>query len=106
MKLFLKIYPRHIQDKIHICSDTQSLFDILDEDQIPSIFGGTLDKDPSNNADDLKSLATLLSSYVDYKDFKHFDLDASDYDYDSDQPQQQDQDEQDITDEEDDEYSW
>merc|ERR1719411_2238 len=29
MKLFLKIYPKHIQEKIHICSGTDSLFDVL-----------------------------------------------------------------------------
>ena len=91
MKLFLKIYPKHIQDKIHVYSNTTSLFDILSYDQVPSIFGGSLDLNDNAQDNDLKSLATLLSSYVDIKDFKHFQIDDSDYD--SDQSQQDEEEE-------------
>ena len=107
MKLFLKIYPKHIQDKIHICSNTDSLFDILNSDQIPQLFGGTMkysqDPQDQNNktpADDLKSLSTILSSYVDIKDFKHFQIQDSDYD-----DSEDDDEEQDDTDEDEEEDS-
>eukprot|EP00484_Ammonia_sp_Unknown_P006947 CAMPEP_0197075606 /NCGR_PEP_ID=MMETSP1384-20130603/211687_1 /TAXON_ID=29189 /ORGANISM="Ammonia sp." /LENGTH=445 /DNA_ID=CAMNT_0042514455 /DNA_START=188 /DNA_END=1525 /DNA_ORIENTATION=+ len=91
MRLFLKIYPKHIQEKIHICSNTDSLYQLLRREEIPHIFGGSLciqqtdGDDKARSQQDLQSLGHLLSSYVDIKDFKHFQVDDSDYDYDSDQ---------------------
>eukprot|EP01084_Bolivina_argentea_P280851 480380_1 len=73
MKLFLKIYPKHIQEKIHVSSNTESLFDVLDDEQIPQIFGGSLNKKENKNSP--KSLGEILSNYIDIKNFQHFQID-------------------------------
>merc|ERR1719356_1237843 len=78
MKLFLKIYPKHIQEKIHICSGTDSLFDVLARDQIPEIFGGTMNKNKSKN-NSIPCLNTMISSYIDIKNFKHLQIGDDDY---------------------------
>jgi len=74
MKLFLKIYPKHIQDRLHVCSDTKSLREILRDDQIPRLFGGTLDRDAGGSGK-TPCLAELLSAYAEIKDFDHLTLD-------------------------------
>jgi len=74
MKLFLKIYPKHIQDRLHVCSDIQSLYEILTEDQIPQIFGGTLGSDAGGSGK-TPCLGELLSAYAEIKDFDHLTLD-------------------------------
>eukprot|EP00485_Elphidium_margaritaceum_P002070 CAMPEP_0202702362 /NCGR_PEP_ID=MMETSP1385-20130828/15362_1 /ASSEMBLY_ACC=CAM_ASM_000861 /TAXON_ID=933848 /ORGANISM="Elphidium margaritaceum" /LENGTH=393 /DNA_ID=CAMNT_0049359999 /DNA_START=35 /DNA_END=1216 /DNA_ORIENTATION=+ len=79
MKLFLKIYPQHIQDKIHICSNVDSLYEKLRHDQIPQIFGGALNVHRDTNNEELQGLGHLLSSYVDIKNFKHLQVDDIDY---------------------------
>lgn len=79
MKLFLKIYPKHIQERLHVCSDTKSLFEILRKDQIPKIFGGTLDADGDGRHGSTPCLGELLSAYAEIKDFDHLREDSVDF---------------------------
>jgi len=74
MRLFLKLYPKHIQERLHVCSDTKSLRQILRDDQIPAIFGGTLDAADSEQGP-APCLGDLLSAYSEIKDFDHLQLD-------------------------------
>jgi len=75
MRLFLKIYPKHIQERLHLCSDTKSLRHILSDDKIPQIFGGTLDRNVGGSGQQIPSLGELLAAYAEIKDFDHLQSD-------------------------------
>jgi len=76
MNMFLKIYPKHIQDRMHIHSDIDSLGHVLSHDQIPKLFGGGLDRPVD---EEHPPLASILSDYSDVKEFKHLETNDPDY---------------------------
>merc|ERR1712154_616611 len=76
LNVFLKMYPKHIQDRMHMHSDIDSLFNVLPRDQIPALFGGGLERPVDEEHPPLES---ILCDYSDVKDFKH--LQTSDPDY-------------------------
>jgi len=74
--MFLKMYPKHIQDRMHMHSDIDSLFSVLAHDQIPTLFGGSLALPVDEEHPPLES---ILCDYSDVKEFKHLQTDDPDY---------------------------